>query len=303
MVQSTGGADSRAPFMQVRFGDDIPSSIARTSRWILLMVGKPASTDGAAGDKPEVNPRQRVASATTERLLERYRLRGSRRVLDELVDRHRAVVESMARQQTARLPRTVDAQDLVHAGMWGLMQAISAYREERSDNFESFLRIRVRGAMLDELRHMDFLPRLFRRQLREREAARARLRMDLEREPTSSELAEALGITEDALMRGPDSALMRSVHSRDGDGDGQPFEQLADDAVESPIEAINRQELLERVKNRLEPIEWKVLELHYLDGLTGRQVAQRLRLSASRICQIHVQVLDRLKQDFTAETA
>lgn len=246
-------------------------------------------------------PRNRVPmSATTEQLLERYRLRRSRAILDEVVERQRAVVESMAVTLANKLPRSVDVQDLAHAGMWGLMQAISSFEPERCNSFEAFMRQRVRGAMLDELRHMDFLPRLFRRQVRERDAARARLRMELEREPTNTELAEELGITEDALLKCPESKVMRSVHWRETESEDEHFEHLPDDAVESPIEAITRQELLDLVRKHLEPIEWKVLKLHYLDGLTGRQVARRLRLSASRICQIHVAVLDRLKQELTA---
>ena len=238
-------------------------------------------------------------AATSEQLLARYRLRRSRAILDEIVERHRAGVEAMAYSLATRLPRSVDVQDLAHAGMWGLLQSISSYQPERCDSFESFMRIRVRGAMLDELRHMDFLPRLFRRRVRERDAASARLRMDLEREPTNTELAEALGITEDVLMRCPESKVMHSVHWRESDGDEDHFEHLADDGIESPIEAITRREQLDMVRKQLQPIEWKVLKLHYLDGLTGRQVARRLRLSASRICQIHVAVLDRLKQQFT----
>jgi len=241
-----------------------------------------------------------MTGVTTEHLLERYRLRRSRKVLDQVVEQHRSIVETMARNLASRLPRSVDVQDLVHAGMWGLMQAIASYEPERCDSFLAFMRIRVRGAMLDELRHMDFLPRLFRRRVRERDAARARLRMELEREPTDSELADQLGITEEALLRCPESKVLRSVHFREGDSDEDQFDYLEDDAVESPIEAITRQELLDLVRKHLDPIEWKVLKLHYLDGLTGRQVAQRMRLSASRICQIHVQVLDRLKQELTA---
>lgn len=284
------------------------------------MVGKPASGDSrmqgarrasakagppkalqSRAEKAEMSTaRNRVPiSATTEQLLERYRLRRSRAILNEVVERHRSVVESMAFALATKLPRSVDVQDLAHAGMWGLMQAISSFEPERCNSFESFMRQRVRGAMLDELRHMDFLPRLFRRRVRERDAARSRLQMELEREPTSSELAEELGISEDALLRCPDSNVIRSVHWREHESDEDHFEHLPDDAVESPIEAITRQELLDLVRKNLEPIEWKVLKLHYLDGLTGRQVARRLRLSASRICQIHVAVLDRLKQQLT----
>ena len=285
------------------------------------MVGKPASGDsreqGMRRAPAEPAPqealqprseqvekatiRNRVPmSATTEQLLERYRLRRSRAILDEIVERNRRIVESVAFALAAKLPRSVDVQDLVHAGMWGLMQAVSSFEPERCNSFESFMRQRVRGAMLDELRHMDFLPRLFRRRVRERDAAKAHLRMELEREPTNTELAEELGISEDALMRCPDSKVLRSVHWREHESDEDQFDHLPDDGVESPIEAITRQELLELVRKNLDPIEWKVLKLHYLDGLTGRQVARRLRLSASRICQIHVAVLDRLKQQLTA---
>ena len=244
----------------------------------------------------------RARAVALEDLLRRYRLHGGSGLLDQIVERCRGAVEAMAFTMASRLPRSVDAQDLVHAGIWGLMQAIAAFEPDRCDRFQPFMRIRVRGAMLDELRHMDFLPRLFRRRVRERDAARARLRMELEREPTLSELAAALGTSEVALLRCPEAAALRTGLSADGDGsdDADGFDQLADDACASPIEAITQKELLELVRQSLQPIEWQVLQLHYLEGLTGRQVARRLRLSASRICQIHVQVLDRLKQRLTA---
>lgn len=260
-------------------------------------------TDGRdAGSRGEAvaDAARRAKPATeTEQLLRRYRLRRSRAVLDQIVERYRGLVEAMALSLAARLPRSVDAKDLEHAGMWGMMQAIGAFQPDRCDRFEAFLRIRVRGAMLDELRHMDFLPRLFRRRVRERDAARARLRMQLEREPTNSELAAALGISDAALLRCPDSSVLRSVHRHDVEADEEHEEQFADDAVVSPVELATRQELLDLVRRSLQPVEWKVLQLHYLEGLTGKQVARRLRLSASRICQIHGRVLDRLKQQLT----
>ena len=236
---------------------------------------------------------------STEDLLLRHRRAPSRTLLARtllarIVERQRATVEGIASGLAARLPRSVDAQDLVHAGLWGLMQAIESYEPSLCDQFSAFMRIRVRGAMLDELRHMDFLPRLFRRRVRECNEARARLRMELEREPTGSELASALGITEYALMRRSEPLVLRS--SAPGDAGEDHCAQLADHGQESPIDTITRQELLELVRANLAPMEWKVLQLHYLEGLTGKQVARRLRLSASRICQIHGRVLDRLKE-------
>jgi RNA polymerase sigma factor for flagellar operon FliA len=240
---------------------------------------------------------------STEDLLRRYRRRRSPSLRDRVVERHRGVVESMAHGLATRLPRSVDAQDLVHAGMWGLMQAIASYEPERCDRFQAFMRIRVRGAMLDELRHLDFLPRMYRRRLRERNEARASLRMELQREPTESELAQALGITEAALLKRCEPLVWRIVRGGEDDPDEERCEQLADQGVESPIEAIDRQELLALVRASLDKIEWKVLQLYYFEGMTGKQVARRLRLSPSRICQIHARVLDRLKARLAPTTA
>ena len=262
--------------------------------------GEPASAQNRPPNTPLAGAARRSSAAdSTEELLRRYRQRGTTALRDRVVERHRGVVESIAFQFATRLPPSVDAQDLVHAGMWGLMQAIDSYQPDRCDQFQAFMRIRVRGAMLDELRHMDFLPRLFRRRLRERDAVRARLCMELEREPTESELASALGITQVALLRRCEPAVWRSERGGDGESDEDQVEQLADDASESPIEVITRQELMELIRASLDPVEWKVLRLHYLEGLTGKQVAQKLRLSASRICQIHGRVLDRLKAQLT----
>lgn len=253
-----------------------------------------ASSGRARQAEPGVVGGADFEAASTEELLRRYRRRASTSLRDCVVERHRGVVESMARGLASRLPPSVDAQDLVHAGMWGLMQAIANYEPERCDQFSAFMRIRVRGAMLDELRHMDFLPRLFRRRLRQRNEAMARLRATLARDPSPAELAKELGVSEAALWRRYESVALRVAHGSDPDGqDG--MEQVADDGVESPIEAITRQELLELIRQSLQPVEWKVLQLHYLEGMTGKQVARRMRLSASRICQIHGQVLDRLK--------
>ncbi len=237
-------------------------------------------------------------------LLTRYRRTKSRKVRDQLIERYRDVVESMAHAMGVRLPPCVDVHDLVHAGVWGLMQAIENYRPERCTSFLAFMRIRVRGAMLDELRNMDYLPRLYRKRMRHRDAALTRLRQSLEREPSEAELATELGISVPRLRReiANSPPLFRSTgrrpsRDRDGgeEGDLDTMETLADDGVESPIEAINRQELMAKIRASLQPIEWAVLELHYLEGMSGREVAQKLSLSASRICQIHGRVLSRLK--------
>lgn len=241
--------------------------------------------------------------AGTEELLRRYRRRKTTAVRDQLVERHRPAVEAMARHLALRLPPCVDPQDLVHAGIWGLMQALDKFEPGRTELFSTFMRLRVRGAMLDELRNMDFLPRLYRRRLRDREAALLRLRAALLREPSDAELAAELGVSVQTLQRCYARHAELQMVRRDEDEQEDGFwslDLLADDGSESPIEAISRQELIAKIQESLPPIEWKVLRLHYLEGMSGKEVARRLRLSASRICQIHGRVLSRLKNRLRA---
>ena len=171
------------------------------------------------------------------------------------------------------------------------------------------MRIRVRGAMLDELRNLDYLPRLYRTRLRIREEAVNRLRGILDREPSDAELAEDLGVSESRLrllfaQRGPIATLPGRTTDSDGGGgaDGDLMGALADHDQETPIDALNRRELMEKIESSLQPMEWDVLRLHYLEGLSGREVAKKLHLSASRICQIHGRVLSRLKSRLSSAT-
>ncbi len=239
-----------------------------------------------------------------EALLLRYHGSANVKLRNRLVERYRQHVEEMARMLSARLPRSVDVQDLTHAGMWGLIQAIENYEPGRGSGFLPFMRIRVRGAMLDELRNMDYLPRLFRARVRMRDEAVNRLKNELSRDPSDAELAQELGISENVYQRqfsplGPVGHA--APHNRLHDGrreELQPADvlaSLADQDQEGPIEALHRRELLAKIEATLEPVEWAVLRLHYLEGLTGKEVARRLRLSQSRICQIHMHVLSRLK--------
>lgn len=231
--------------------------------------------------------------------LRRYRRRPTVGLRNELVEEYRAQVEAIARTLATRLPRSVDVQDLVHAGVWGLMQAIESFDLNRGTPFVPFMRRRVRGAMLDELRNLDYLPRLYRRLVRERDDVTAVLRNRLSREPNDAEIAAELGVSEQRLRHVATSVqgteLSASTDAYERGISGGAFDLLADEGVENPLEALDRREVLENIEASLEPIEWRLLEMHYFEGLAGKEIARQLRLSASRICQIHGRVLSRLK--------
>lgn len=265
--------------------------------------------------KAEVGTRastRKGEALSSEALLGRYRRKPGSKIRNILVERHRPQVEAIARTLAMRLPRCVDVQDLVHAGLWGVMQAVENFRPERGSQFLPYMKQRVRGAMLDELRNMDYLPRLYRQRLKAREQARIALRGVLRRDPSDAELATELGISETRLRQsyadlpamhnqGRSGDIARQGYSalgRDGEHNGldsNSIENLPDHAYENPIEALNRQELLAKIESSLQPIEWTVLRMHYLEGMSGKEVAGKLGLSAARICQIHLRVLSRLK--------
>ncbi len=246
-------------------------------------------------------PAKQDGDAALLALFARYRRSRSLELRDRLIERYRGHVEAIARRIVSRLPRHVESQDLVHAGIFGLIQAIESYEPARGAHFLAFMRLRVRGAILDELRQLDHVPRQQRSRIRILEAARRRLRAELLREPSDLELAVDLGISESALRQRYLQVLVRCAlptGMSKGDGDdefGNDLDGVADEGVEPPFEALHRRDLLEQIERTLDPTEWAVLRLHYLEGLTGRQVARKLRLSAARICQIHLRVLARLK--------
>ena len=235
-------------------------------------------------------------------LLARYRRTRSLPLRNQLIEWHRGQVEAIARRIAVRVPRTVDVQDLVHAGIWGLMQALESYDAGRGTPFTAYMRLRAHGAMLDELRHMDYLPRLFRQRQRALASAQLRLSERLGRDPSDAELAQELGVTETNLRRrfclwnASDDRRLGSAELDGEDGAARDgVDALTDEQSEPPLESLHRRELLEHIERTLPPLEWSVLRMHYLEGMSGKDVARKLRLSAARICQIHVRVLERLK--------
>lgn len=250
---------------------------------------------------PLYEPSPTAAAAAVEALARRYARRPDRAVLERIVRACRDTVAARAARLAARLPAHVDAADLCDAGMWGLLQAVATYAPARGERFAAWAELRVRGAMLDELRRADFVPRGLRRRLRARAAAVSRLRLLLQREPTASELAAELGASEAELARL--CAPRRLPIDVAGDGDGATAVALADGSLPPVEAALLRREAVERIRAVLAPQQWRVLELCFLEGLTGREAARQLRLTPSRISQIRADALLRLRAVFASRPA
>ncbi len=254
-----------------------------------------------------------LLSFASEELLARYLAKRDDAWRDALVERHLPDVVDTARCLIARLPRSVDVDDLCNAGYSGLLRCVETFRPEKGRSFLSYLKTRVYGAMVDELRAMDWLPRLMRSRLARRDQVADVLRQEFGREPSEDEIAASLDVSLEQYRRSyPSVAPVPALFST---GSQQEFDQLDGSVVgigahaygtanaAHPLTSMYQQELIERIHDLLSATEWQLVELHYFKGLKLREVAKRLRLSPARICQIHGQVLQRLKERLREEAA
>jgi RNA polymerase sigma factor for flagellar operon FliA len=228
--------------------------------------------------------------------------------LDEEV-RNRILMEQMpqvryiARHIHDRLPQHVPIEDLVHAGVLGLMDALTKYDEARQVQFKTYAKFRIRGAILDSLRELDWSPRDLRRKARLIELAAARLSHQLGRSATEQELANELGLSLDSFQRllGEIEGLdLGSFHieSNDKDHDDDLCEYLPGNPEESPYYLAMKSELrqfLVRAIEELSEKEQQVLSLYYYEELTMKETGAVLGVGESRVSQIHSLALLRLR--------
>ncbi|MCY2960511.1 MAG: sigma-70 family RNA polymerase sigma factor [Planctomycetota bacterium] len=217
-----------------------------------------------------------------------------------LVEHYQPLVRTIASALERRLPRSVDRGDLETAGNVGLMSAIEAYDPERGVPFELYAEHRLRGALLDELRNLDWLPRPWRARLEARRRAIERLRADLGREPWDEEVAVALSVPLHVYQQDYGPALVESpvtpAWGEDGNSaSGQTLEAVPDEGREAPEERLTRDDLLRLVAQRLTVLEYRLVYLKYWEDMPLREIGTVLGLSESRVCKIHMALLDRLR--------
>ncbi|MGA3125286.1 MAG: FliA/WhiG family RNA polymerase sigma factor [Candidatus Korobacteraceae bacterium] len=228
--------------------------------------------------------------------------------LDEEV-RNRILMEQMpqvryiARHIHDRLPQHVPIEDLIHAGILGLMDALTKYDEARQVQFKTYAKFRIRGAILDSLRELDWSPRDLRRKARQVELASARLSHALGRSPTEPEIATELGLTLDDFqhllgeLEGLDLGSFH-IESSDHEHDDDLCEYLPGNPEESPYYLTMKSELhqlLVRAIEELSEKEQQVLSLYYYEELTMKEAGAVLGVGESRVSQIHSLALLRLR--------
>jgi RNA polymerase sigma factor for flagellar operon FliA len=218
-------------------------------------------------------------------------------VRDALVVRYTPLVRAVAHRIATSLPSYVEHADLAQSGVFGLIDAVERFDPERCPRFESYASQRIRGAILDELRAQDWVPRSVRGRLRELERAQERLEGRLRRAATDRELAEELGLTLRELRGLTQQTQLISVEALEEHSGGMS-ELLADDEALDPMAVVQARETLRQLGVAVAGLgerDRTVIELYYVENRTLAEIGRLLGVTESRVCQLHSRLVGRLR--------
>ena len=216
----------------------------------------------------------------------------------EVVERHADLVRRIAHHLAARLPASVEVDDLVQAGMLGLIEAARNFDSDQGASFETYASIRIRGAMIDEIRKGDWTPRSVHRRTREAAEVTRQIEQTTGRAATGAEVAQALGLGAEEYARLLEDAVSGQVLSLDSHIDDHGEPNVAAGAAYSPerrLQAAEFRRALAEAIGQLPEREQLVLSLYYEQEMNLREVGAVLGVSESRVCQIHGQAMLRLR--------
>jgi RNA polymerase sigma factor for flagellar operon FliA len=245
-----------------------------------------------------------------DRLWADYKATRDQTIRDRLIVQYSPLVKYVAGRVAVGLPQNVEHGDLVSYGIFGLIDAVEKFDPQRGYKFETYAIARIKGAILDELRSIDWVPRSVRAKARQLEKAYAKLEGTLKRTPTDEELATELGIGEEQLHALLSQlsfvglvALDELLVSGSERGESVTLGDTIADAGEGPVGAYEVEEMrqiLAQSINRMPEREKIVLTLYYYEGLTLAEIGQVLGVTESRVCQIHTKAVLQLRSRISA---
>jgi len=231
-----------------------------------------------------------------------YKTSSSEELRNYLIENYLQLVKSTAERMHMRLPGEVDVEDLMSAGLFGLMDAIDAFDLERGVKFETYCTQRIRGAIFDELRAMDWVPRLVRSRTAKVERARKALEMELGRRATDKEVCERLKVSGTEFKKlSKDSrpvnvvSLNRKWFETDSSKDIREIDVIQDNRQEDPLAELQRRDLKLLITKGLSRAERLIVILYYYEEMTMKEIGMTLDLSESRVSQMHSSILARLQ--------
>ena len=228
--------------------------------------------------------------------------------LEARVQEHAPLVKRIAYHFMTRLPASVQVDDLIQVGLIGLMDAVQNFDDTQGAQFETYAAQRIRGSILDELRHMDWLPRSVRRNMRQIESANTRLEQTLGRPPSEQELAQALDLSLDQyhqqLSDGRGAQLLYYEDFQDS-GEAHFLDAYAGDDQPTPASVLEddqfRRNLIDAI-DQLPERERLMMSLYYEQEFNLKEIGEVLGVSESRVSQLHSQAVARLRSRLRAWT-
>jgi RNA polymerase sigma factor for flagellar operon FliA len=220
---------------------------------------------------------------------------------EECIKEYAPLVRRIAHHLMLRLPSSVAVEDIIQAGMIGLLDAASRYDELRGAQFETFAAQRIRGSMLDELRQADWMPRSLRRDMRRIEAAMSKLQQRLGKSPSESEVAKELGVSlveyQQLLFesRGAQLVYYEDFHT---EGDEDFFDRYDFDSDADPLSMLQDENFRDALVTAIENLperERMLMGMHYEHEMNLREIGEVMGVSESRVCQLHSQAVARLR--------
>ncbi len=223
---------------------------------------------------------------------------------EDYIERYAPLVKRMASHLLAKLPASVEADDIIQAGLIGLMDAASRFEEGQGVQFETYATQRIRGAMLDELRASDWLPRSLRKSQREIERTISKLEQRLQRPPLETEIAKEIGVPlheyqtmlQDARCH--QLLYLEDFSDEDDSGSDSFLDRNCPDNRSDPVEAIQDQRFRVALVGAIDGLperERLLMGMYYEQELNFREIAAVLGVTESRICQLHSQAVSRLR--------
>ncbi len=263
----------------------------------------------AARTRLPSTPRQKPTPEDELRILkvwQTYKKKATEPLRNQLMEYYLPIVRYNAERVHTKLPDEVEVDDLIQAGIFGLMDAIEAFDLERGVKFETYCAPRIRGAILDELRSMDWVPRLVRSRTSQVETARKSIEMATGRKASDDELAKKLGVDQEEFskIRKDSSAvgvvsLSRKWFETDSNKDVREIDVLKDERQVNPFQAVQKRDLKDLVGKNLSRAERLIIMLYYYEEMTMKEIGLTLDLSESRVSQMHSSILARLKAQLT----
>ena len=222
---------------------------------------------------------------------------------NRLIEQYMPLVRNRGERIWSRLPEGVELDDLISAGTFGLMDAINAFDLERGVRFETFCIPRIQGAMLDELRSMDWVPRLVRSKASKINEAYKVLECKLARKPSDDEMAEHLQVSVpefEKMLTETHGVNLTSLDKKwfetDSYKDVREIDILADKRGEDPTERLRKAEMMRAFTKGLTKNERLIIILYYFEEMTMKEIGVTLELSESRVSQMHSTIVDRMRK-------